>query len=214
MRIYDSEQELFSIWKVTRDNFVCDGVVSEPDYLSSTPKIAFILKEVNEFYDDLRKYVLEGGRPQTWNNVSRWVHGLRNLENIPPWDFYKSITPDFRVEILKSICVINLKKSPGIHTTNLASLASVANEDKGFFSRQYSFYDPDLTICGGTGDVFKKSAGHTQEWKITKRGIYWYERERNKYVIAFSHPEARIQDSLLLYGLLDAVCEIYGNRFL
>jgi hypothetical protein len=214
MSISDLEEHLFSQWKGNREGFVRDGVVSERDYLESNPRIAFILKEVNDPDGggwDLREFIAEGGRSQTWDNITRWVHGIRNRRSIPNWEFYSQITNEFRIEILKSICAINLKKSPGAHTTDNASLNAVANEDKAYIQRQYEIYDPDLTICGGTGDLFKWVVGHDpKEWKTTSRGIWWYERDTNKYVISFSHPEARVHNPLLVYGLLDAINEIYA----
>ena len=214
MSIYQAEEQLFVQWQGSREGFVRDGVVSETDYLSSRPKIAFILKEVNDPDGggwDLREFISEGGRPQTWDNITRWVYGIRNLNSIPDWDFYSEIKNDFRIETLKSICALNLKKSPGTHTTDHASLNAVANEDKDYINNQYSIYDPDLTICGGTGDLFKWVAGHeSKEWRTTKRGIWWYERDNHKYVVAFAHPEARVQSPLLVYGLLDAIHEIYA----
>jgi hypothetical protein len=214
MSIYEAEEQLFREWQASREGFVRDGVVSEKDYLASNPKIAFILKEVNDPSGggwDLREFVSEGGRAETWDNITRWVHGIRNLTSIPNWDFYAEITNDFRIETLKSICAVNLKKSPGTHTTDHASLNAVANEDKEQIQTQYSFYDPDLTICGGTGDLFKRIVGHdSKEWKTTKRGIRWYEWDVHKYVVSFAHPEARVHSPLLVYGLLDAICEIYA----
>jgi hypothetical protein len=214
MSISDLEEHLFSQWQGSREGFVRDGVVSERDYLESNPRIAFILKEVNDPDGggwDLREFIAEGGRSQTWDNITRWVHGIRNRRSIPNWEFYSQITNEFRIEILKSICAINLKKSPGIHTTDNASLNAVANEDKAYIQRQYEIYDPDMTICGGTGDLFKWVVGHdSKEWKTTSRGIWWYERDTNKYVISFSHPEARVHNPLLVYGLLDAINEIYA----
>ena len=47
MSIRDEEERLFDEWKKVRKNFVRDGVVSEPDYQTSNPQIAIILKEVN-----------------------------------------------------------------------------------------------------------------------------------------------------------------------
>jgi len=212
MNISDSEEQLFSQWQGSREGFVRDGVVSEKDYLESNPKIALILKEVNDPDGggwDLREFIAEGGRPQTWDNITRWVHGIRNRKSIPNWDFYSEITNEFRIDILRSICAINLKKSPGTHTTDHASLNAVANQDKAYIQRQFDIYDPDITICGGTIDLFKWVAGHdSKEWKTTSRGIWWYERDVNKCVISFSHPEARVHNPLLVYSLLDAVNEI------
>lgn len=215
MSIRESEKELFTEWEGKRKGFVRDGVVSESDYLSSKPKIAFILKEVNsnDAGWDLRKFVAKGGQPQTWSNVARWVHGIRNREPMQNWSAYLDsiITKEFRTDVLKSVCIINLKKSPGTHTTDYATLDKVANEDKEFIQRQFKLYEPDLTICGGTGWLFKRVAGFDSlELKQTKRGIQYFTPEQNKYVIWFAHPEARIQDSLLHYGLLDAIKEIYA----
>jgi len=214
MNIFETEEQLFKDWQKNRKGFVRDGVVSETDYSNSSPKIAFILKEVNDPGGggwDLRKFISEGGRAQTWNNIARWVHGIRNLDSQPNWDFYSEITNEFRIETLKNICAMNLKKSPGTHTTDHASLNVVANEDKEYISRQYSIYDPDLTICGGTGDLFKSVVGHeSSKWNMTKRGIWWYERDTNKYVVHFPHPEARVHSPLLVYGLMDAIQEIWA----
>ena len=214
MSIKEAENVLFEQWQGNRSGFVKDGVVSEVDYLSSTPKIAFILKEVNDPDGggwDLRQFVSEGGRPQTWDNIARWVHGIRNLTSEHNWSFYSEITNEFRIDTLKSICAINLKKSPGTHTTDHSTLNAVANEDKEFIKKQYQLYNPDLTICCGTGDLFKWVAGYdSKQWQTTKKGIWWFERESNKYVISFAHPEARVQSSLLVYGLLDAIRDIYA----
>jgi hypothetical protein len=214
MTISETEEQLFTDWQKNRDRFVRDGVVSETDYSNSIPKIAIILKEVNDPGGggwDLREFLSEGGRSQTWNNVARWVHGIRNLSSLPNWDFYAEITNEFRIETLKSICAMNLKKSPGTHTTDHASLNVVANEDKEYIRRQYSFYDPDVTICGGTGDLFKSVVGHdSYEWNTTKRGIWWYKRDEKKYVVHFAHPEARVHSPLLVYSLLDAIKEIFA----
>jgi len=212
MNIRESETSLFNEWQDNRKGFVKDGVVSVNDYLSLNPKIAFIFKEVNDRSGggwDLREFIAKGGLPQTWDNVARWVHGIRNINSIPDWSYYSKITNEFRVDVLKSICAINLKKSPGTHTTDKATLDTVANEDKILIQKQYQIYNPDLTICGGTGDLFKRVAGFGQKkWKTTKRGIRYFERESNKYVVSFAHPEARVQDSLLVYGLLDTINEI------
>nr|MBF4295683.1 hypothetical protein [Vibrio anguillarum] len=72
-------------------------------------------------------------------------------------------------------------------------------------------YDPDITICGGTGELFKDVAGfNNSEWKRTIRGVWWFERAPKKYVIAFCHPEARVDNPLIVYGLIDAIREIYS----
>ena len=213
MTIVANENFLFQSWRVDRPGLVDDGVVSEQDYLASSPSIVVILKEPNDPEGggwDLRKFLLDGSRPQTWDNVARWVHGIRNRGQADDWpNQYEEISKRFRIEILRSICAINLKKSPGTHTTEMASLDRIAKEDAVRIQAQYAIYDPDLTICGGTGDLFRTVVGHESfEWSQTRRGIWWYQRAPGKIVIAYPHPEARVQNSILHYGLIDAVNEL------
>ena len=48
MKVVVEEESLFQFWRKTRSGFVEDGVVSEQDYLTSSPSIVVILKEVND----------------------------------------------------------------------------------------------------------------------------------------------------------------------
>lgn len=217
MTIKEKENLLFADWKTGRKGFVTDGVVSEKYYLASNQKIALILKEVNSPDGggwDLRSYLQKGGRPQTWDTVARWIHGIQNIKSdIEGWSFYSDINDSFRKEMLQSICAINLKKSPGTHTADNATVSKVAQEDKEFILQQYSYYDPDWTICGGTGELFLGVLDYKwDDLKITKRGVRWFERKKNKYVVLFVHPEARVDASILLYSLLDAIKEIKSYK--
>ena len=216
MRIQDREKQLFEEWSKNRKGFVADGVIDENAYLNSCPRLMFILKEVNDPDGgnwDLREFIRDGAREQTWSNITRWTYGIRSIEKDIAWDNLQQITEEQRKEILKSICAINLKKSPGGHTTNKDILATVAFEDKIYFKEQFSFYDPDLVICCGSvvSRLFHNLVSSQLEpkWKMTKRGIWYHEYAKNKYVIEFSHPEARVADCFLYYGLIDAVREIW-----
>ena len=217
MTISEKEEELFREWRGKRKDFVPDGAVSEHDYQTSCPKITFILKEVNDPGDnfDLREFLRDGGRESTWNNVARWVHAIRNLPSECNWSFYDKIDEGFRREVLRGIVAMNLKKSPGGSSTDSAVLQKVVGTDAPYIQKQYSIYNPDITICGGTettGGLFHDVVNPRMEWKQTTRGIWWYRRNAHKCVIAFYHPAARIQGSLLLYGLLDAIKEINDNE--
>ncbi len=84
-------------------------------------KLLFVLKEVNSDVGgwDLREYLGERNeRPQTWNNITRWVMGIRSLKEDLHWEKLEKIDTKLRIKTLKSIAAINLKKSPGGHTAN------------------------------------------------------------------------------------------------
>lgn len=228
MTICEEEERLFEEWRRRRKPFVSDGVVSENDYQTSSPKIAFILKEVNDPNGggwDLRKFLREGGCEQTWDEVTRWVHGIRSLPGKHEWSFYGEITEDFRKKTLKSIVAMNLKKSPGGSSTDLQALKAVAKEDAPYIKRQYAIYDPDITICGGdsTAEIFKEVVGHKMEWQKTKSigaqgdEIWWYkrndEKKKPKVVVSYWHPAywCRTSEDLLSI-LLDAIDEIIRSQ--
>ncbi|MBF4296535.1 hypothetical protein EAY24_25145, partial [Vibrio anguillarum] len=104
-------------------------------------KICIVLKEVNDPDGggwDLRKFLADGARAQTWNNVVRWVTGIRSPEREIPWKEFDVLSQEDRKSTLKSICAMNLKKSPGTHTADYASLNKVANEDRSFIKKQYA----------------------------------------------------------------------------
>ncbi len=216
MGITEKEEQLFSVWRELRDQFVADGVVDEAAYLASEPKVMFVMKEVNSPENggwDLRQFLREeGGRKATWDNVARWVEGIRRLPEDVQWDELASISPEHRILILRSIVSVNLKKSPGSYATNRAELTKVAEEDKRHLNTQFLLYEADLVICCGS-DVTETfhwlvdSCG-SPDWRNTGRGVEYHEYAPGKYVIAYSHPAARVSPNLLYYGLIDAVRSI------
>ncbi|MEC5319659.1 hypothetical protein VSX61_12035 [Brenneria populi subsp. brevivirga] len=212
MSISEQEKELFNLWSVNHKGFVLDGVVSEADYLESGLKLCFVLKEVNDIDGgdwDLRKYVHEGGRWQTWDNVTRWVKCIRSIDHEMGWEKLANISLEDRQQTLRSICAMNLKKTPGGHTTERACFATAVVEDKLFIQKQYALYHPDITICCGTGWDFRWILDLNDcEVFETRRGIQWFLNRDRRPVIIYSHPAARVHSPLLVYGLSDAVREI------
>ncbi|RZP54014.1 hypothetical protein D8T48_21120 [Vibrio vulnificus] len=216
MSIYEEETNLFNGWIGKREGFVVDGVVSEEHYINSSLKLCFVLKEVNDEGGggwDLRQFIRDGARRQTWDNISRWVKCIAKLDKDVNWSELANITEDDRKDTLKSICAMNLKKSPGGHTTIKASFNKVVAEDKEYIQKQYSLYNPDITVCCGTGWDFRWALDLDKtEVYETSRGISWFLNTEGKAVVMFAHPSARVQDSLLIYGLADAVREIMHNK--
>ncbi len=224
----EREDKLFSKWEAARkdqNGFIRDGVVCEAAYENSDLKIVVVLKEPNapgESGWELRDSMTGEKGWRIWNNVARWVYGIRHRTQIPSWADLEKETGDFvefRKKWLESICAMNLKKVPGSGAVDYGVLSTVAENNESFIQEQYGIYNPDLTICcggdsGSTGDMFRDAIGHTDEknrWEQTKRGTWWYEREEKKKVVIFNHPSSRTKDSFMFYGLVDAVNEIYDG---
>ena len=87
-------------------------------------------------------------------------------------------------------------------------------EDNELIQRQLELYNADITICCGSivTDVLRRVVwgDKKEKWQQTKRGVPFLDRRCNRggIIINYAHPEARVEDYLLYYGLVDAVREI------
>lgn len=222
MSLKDDEDALFAEWKERRgDIFVRDGVVDEQSYLGSNPKILFVLKEVNDLKSggwDLRELLrghYEKGVPwQTWNNVTRWTRGLRNLDKELPWSSLDAIDEPQRKEVLQSICAVNIKKTPGAGTADENELAHIAAEDEQFLKKQFALYSPNLVICCGQEAAlsYHKCQGEDAAWQTTSRDLKYWRSSSGGSVIRFVHPQAHKSSRDLYYDLINAVKEITQAR--
>lgn len=217
--IAEKENSLFVKWERNRQGFVRDGAVDPLAFGQSEPRIVLILKEVNSPGSgnwDLRKFIREGSQARTWENVTRWVSGIRNLPDDLSWSNLKSITESQRCDVLQSICAMNLKKSPGGHTTNNDELARIAEEDRDYINEQFNLYDPDLVICCGsiTSWSFWENIRIEPRPQVlwTTRGVPYRKFDKRKCVVEYLHPEARVPDYIKHYSLMDALREILHGQ--
>lgn len=211
MSIKDAETKLFNQLKINTPSIVTDGVINEKEYLDSKYKILYIMKEVNSYQNggwSLAEFISNGAIPQTWDNIARWTEGILNLEKDFDWE-YLSRANDLRRSIyLKKIASINLKKTPGRHTSIYNEIRLATKNNKEIIKKQVDIYQPDIIICCGTSGLFVKDcleSGLT--WQMTSRGIEYMILD-NTIIVSFSHPEARVADQYLYYALIDAIREI------
>lgn len=218
-RIREEEDRLFQTWAARRSGFVPDGIIDSAEYSRSPIKLLFVLKEVNDPDGggwDLRKFLRDGGRWQTWNTVTRWVEGIHALPDIVPWDEVSAhVDDDRRMRALSKIAVVNLKKEPGGGNANDNDVRDAAQQDREFISAQLSLYAPDFVICCGSlvadllvgdGNIGVYSLKGTN-WVTAKSGV-WYRTVDGTPHIEYFHPQARIRSNLIHYGLIDTVAEL------
>lgn len=215
MDIKEKEKEIFEKLRKTEPSIIEDGIVSEEEYLTSKYKIVYIMKEVNGGSGwNLKDFLYKGGRSQTWDNVARWTEGLLNIDQEYNWSYLEENNEKRRKYYLKKIGVINLKKTPGHHTSEYKKISKAASENRNLIKKQVDMYDPDIIICCGTADDFVTNYLESKlvNWKMTKRGIQ-YIKCNNKIIVSFAHPEARIRDAYLYYALIDGAREILVNSY-
>jgi len=207
--IADRERGLFAEWALECPGLIPDGLVVEEQYCSSPRKLLFLMKEVNGGENwDLRDFLRQGGRPATWDNIARWVQGLYDLSREYPWSELERDNEARRLEMLKRICVVNVKKTSGTHISNGKQISYAASQNAARLKRQLDIYQPELIVCCGTERQYAEIMGAWPDWHMTSRGIL-YTREAGRTVISYTHPEARVRDCLLYYGLIDAAREIF-----
>jgi hypothetical protein len=86
--------DLFVEWKRLSGGrrLFSDGPVDCVAYCTAPKRVVFVLKEVNETTAgaewDLRQYVRDNARGQTWNNVVRWT---RTIIDGAAWDAVESV---------------------------------------------------------------------------------------------------------------------------
>lgn len=204
------EDKLLNDWASHVDGFIRDGVVDSRAYLASDVKLLFLLKEVNGGKNwDLREFLKSGGRASTWDNITRWTIGIRRLDENIPWSQIEHINDSCRIEVLRSIAAVNVKKTSGRDTSKDSQIIEAARSDHEMLRKQIDLYAPDIVICGGTSYPYGRYIyGSQPAWETTTRGILYFREASGRIVIDYSHPEARTKDCLLYYGLIDAVKEI------
>ncbi len=220
--IEQNENELFAKWSKSKKSFIKDGIIDEDCWNESNRKIIFVLKEANDKSGnswDLREFLFEGGRRQTWNNIARWVYGIRNLNKEIKWKEISKISYEFRKEQLQTICAINLKKVPGGHTTKNNELYVESHSDSDYLKKQFEIYsDVDLIICCGSivSELFHDKVNDYPQysWLETSRGIRYHQIGEHKFLFEYLHPEVRVGNfkNILFYGLIDAIKEAYSNQ--
>ncbi|WP_415980153.1 hypothetical protein [Faecalicoccus pleomorphus] len=161
---------------------------------------------------NLRDFVYDGERPQTWDNIARWTEGILSWENEIPWSKLKKDNEWRRKKILKKIAVVNLKKIPSGHISDGKTIYDAVLDNGEIIKKHLALYNADFIICCGTESAFVNDyyKGQGLDWKMTDRGV-WFFRDGKTVLISFAHPEARVRDFYLYYALLDAVREIMAG---
>ncbi len=199
-----SFDELFAQWKATHnlDAFIRDGIVDPEHY--ETPHILFVLRDMNcqsehNLCEDL---AYDGSGWKTWNNIGRWTKALLDGDEKYPQD----MSTAKRVEQLKRIAVMNLKKEGGVSRTVGNELLEAVQTQRDLIYKEICLCAPSIIICCGltvsgiTGNatLLKEYVlPISTEWvsfrsETFDRDWWYYFTEINEKkipVISFCHPQ-------------------------
>lgn len=201
-------------WKT----FISDGFVDEELYLQSSPKICFFLKEAysKDEGDDwnLTAWLSGGAMTRMWGSVAEWTYGIRGttISHIPA---KPSLSDAQKTALLKTISVMNVKKSNGSVQSNYADLLQYAQSDQHYLRRELELLNPDVIVCGNNSSLLRLLYGSSvlPKNKVDGDGLIDYDfMSRNGYVLMgekiildYYHPANQYPSIMNYY----TICSLY-----
>ena len=198
-------------------NFISDGAVNPEIYEHTSPKIVFFLKEAyskdeNDSWS-LTDWLNNGAMTKMWGTVAEWTYGLLNTTSlvIPS---RPHLSKAERTDLLKSIAIVNVKKSNGKKESNYSNLLTYAEDDQFYLRKQLEILNPDIIVCGNNSSLLRILYGaEIKEGKVLSDGLVdaafmlenGYAYIDNQIVIDYYHPANQFPAMLNYY----AICSLY-----
>jgi len=171
-----------------------DGVISRSEYDMARRKILFVLREPNDMEvkeGDICKWLRNGPKLSTWHQLSRWAAGL--LFDFP--DYSEANTR--RCEALKQVAIMNLKKTAGGNTADLADVSAFASRSRTMLTDQISDIQPDIIVACGTFDILVWLLNlNIQLLEVGTQPVKYTSGKVESWVVPMGHPASRKRHSI------------------
>ena len=182
---------------------IYDGVCDVEKYLTSSPRIMWILKEP---YDDFTPEGKPTGggwmiydafdnndawKNRTWRPMIYSTYGVFRGSNYREMDDI-SDNRDM-INVLKKIAYVNISKMPANSQSNDNDIQIKYNTWKPILMEQIALYNPQIIIFGNTFKYFKSDlvGNETEPTKRIDGVIHVYEKDGKKLLDVY-HPNQRI----------------------
>ena len=136
--------------------FVRDGIINLESWKQQKVRICFILNEAGGRFD-MDHYPDGFDLTAEWNEkgsfskfmfkLSVWTKAIQDAF-APPSTYKKSDVSKIRDDLIRSIAVVNIKKSDGQRHSDFERLQHFANEDAEELRRELEIVNPNIIICG------------------------------------------------------------------
>lgn len=167
--------------------FVRDGIVNLENWKKQKVRICFLLNEAGG-YDDIEKFPNGHDVAAEWNERGAWSMFLFKIAIwakavqdafVSPVTYNKKEILRLRPELIRSLAVVNIKKSDGQKRSDFDLIQRFATEDAAEIRRELELVNPNIIICG---ENFKFLRGPRPEGadENTKREKVFYDDEINK----------------------------------
>ncbi len=220
---YERKKEKISVWIDHEKNyFIADGVVDYSiwNHLNNT-RILFVLKEA--YGTDWDNYTLaswlgaENGENMShamWRRVARWVYGITRSTPTEVQKYIPKLTREQHLAALRSIAVLNLKKSAGETSSDYDEIAAYAAYDREEIKKEISLIDADVIICGSTFKTLYEQVYEHSEGLGDKANDNWFYYlnldGKERLYIDYYHPANQWPDLVNYY----AITNIYQQALL
>lgn len=207
---------------------IIDGIIDIDEYLSSAPKILWILKEP---YDEVEDGLPSGGgwnfsndflakddyyiklnrSKATWNKIVYTSFGIL--------DGFKKFSQMDKLEdnpsmysVVKKIAVINVKKLPGFtKTPNFSIIKKSYDKHKEILHQQIELFNPDIIIGGSTLHLFFDYLKISQNDLLHDEANYAIKNSR-LYINAYHPAQRKISKEKYVNEIVNLSEKFWHNR--
>ncbi|GHB76553.1 hypothetical protein GCM10008107_27590 [Psychrosphaera saromensis] len=164
-----------------------DGIVRPEIYKDECLKILFIGKEVNDWPGgDMRDLAQRGPKYSYLHNLARWAAGL--LDQFP--DFSIINNKKYLKDTLSRIALINLKKTSGGSSANMAHVSAYAKNDKELLRKQIALIKPNIIVPLATHDILIWLLDLEVNSDLPNNAPY-YSNKNKAWIAPWKHPSMR-----------------------
>ncbi|MCB9087631.1 MAG: hypothetical protein H6628_04915 [Calditrichae bacterium] len=200
-RLFDEWINKFPHYK---GKFKKDGIINEDTYNEQNTKILFISKEPNDVNQEEGDYRVWWRSEVKWTfsyRIAEWAYGI--LKNqLPPSDINNLSKVD-RIDAMKKIAFMNLKKVGGGASVNYDVLKRTIITEKDLIVKEIKIIEPDI-IIGSIGQF--EFWNHLFGDKLNEQTVYGCKVFRNSHykVVHYFHPSYRVPRAMS-YSLLQNI---------
>ena len=189
-----AEARLITRWRQLEPDLIEDGIVEPKCYFAVSKKVLFLLKEPNDAgggYWDMRPWIRDGARWQSWNNITRWTQVILSHPQPFEWGALEFVDEEDRKNTLRNIAIVNVKKAPGGGAAIRRDILAAAKQNAALIREQIALAAPDIVIlCGDPLEkVYENIYGEINcEWIMGPHNRRVMKGEKSPDVISFYHP--------------------------
>ena len=162
--------------------FVRDGIINLESWKKQKARVCFILNEAGgrldmEHYPDGFDLAAEWNEKGSFSKfmfkIAVWTKAVQDAF-IPPITYNKQEVVKIRDELIRSIAVVNIKKTDGQRRSDFEVLQHYAIEDAEEIKKELELVNPNIIICG---ENLRFLRGKRPEEEGAKRTHVFYEDE-------------------------------------